>query len=140
MLLTEAMVGAVVVHVPPRVVSARVMVLPIHTVDGPVIGPVAGVRVTVTNCVSRALPQILVTSYVMIAVPADTPKTDPVVAFTLATAGLPLVHVPPVVLLVRVAEAPVHKLRVPPIPSTTGVVSTVMDCVSARGPQAFRMV
>jgi len=55
-------------------------------------------------------------------VPADTPVTKPVDASTVATDGVPLVHVPPVVVLFHVAEPPTHNGVVPVIVWATGAV------------------
>jgi len=51
----------------------------------------------------------------MTDVPAVTPVTIPLEAPTEATPGVPLVQVPPVVVLVHVADEPVHKGVVPEI-------------------------
>ena len=45
--------------------------------------------------VDTGLPQPLLTVYVMFVVPALTAVTSPVLAFTVAIAGLELLHVPP---------------------------------------------
>ena len=55
-------------------------------------------------------------------VPALTPVTRPVDAPTIATAGESLVHVPPVVELVHVSEAPMHIGVFPLIVWGAGVV------------------
>jgi len=44
----------------------------------------------------------------MTVVPAITPVTTPVDAPTVATAGVSLVHVPPVDVLLHVSEEPIH--------------------------------
>lgn len=38
--LTVATAGLLLLHVPPAVVSVSVMVVPTHTVDGPLIAPI----------------------------------------------------------------------------------------------------
>ena len=53
----------------------------------------------------------------MVAVPPLTPVTIPVVAPTVATAGVLLLHVPPVVGFVRVVVRPVHVVSVPAMPA-----------------------
>ena len=52
----------------------------------------------------------------MIAEPAVTPVTLPVLLRTVATAVLPLVQVPPVLTSVKVTEEPAHTVPIPLIP------------------------
>ena len=61
-LLTVAVVGAVLLQVPPVLVSASVILPLRHTVEGPVMGPVPGVGITVTRAVSRDEPQLFTKS------------------------------------------------------------------------------
>jgi hypothetical protein len=72
----------------------------------------------------------------MVEVPAVTPVTNPVVAFTVATAVSEDVQVPPVVpLLVIVVVAPTHIACVPDkVPAETGAV-TVTTLVLESLPQ-----
>jgi hypothetical protein len=51
----------------------------------------------------------------MVAVPATTPVTIPDDEPTVATEGAPLVHAPPVVLLLNVVLAPSHTVAMPDI-------------------------
>ena len=51
----------------------------------------------------------------MVEVPADTPVTTPVDEPIVATAGVLLLQVPPVVLLVNVVIAPIQVVSVPVI-------------------------
>jgi len=44
---TEAMERSLLLHVPPLVVSAKVIVKPVQTLDGPVMAPGAGKTFTV---------------------------------------------------------------------------------------------
>ena len=60
--------------------------------------------------------------------PADTPVTNPV-ASTVATVGVALVQVPPVVVLIQVAVEPTHNGVVPVIVWATGAV-TVTDLLA----------
>lgn len=62
----------------------------------------------------------------MVAVPADTPVTAPVVDPTVATPGLPLVQVPPEVPSVKVVEEPTQTLAVPPIVAGSGLMVTAL--------------
>ena len=62
----------------------------------------------------------------MVADPAETPITTPVVAFTEATAGLLLLHVPPMLpLLVKLADKPAQILAAPVIVPETASGLTV---------------
>jgi hypothetical protein len=63
---------------------------------------------TVTVLVADALehPPVPATVYVMVAVPAATPVTTPVEAFTVATAVLLDVQEPPVTVEAKVVVAP----------------------------------
>lgn len=61
----------------------------------------------------------------MMAVPAVTPVTIPVVAPTVATAGVLLLQVPPGVALLKVVVAPTQWRVVPVMPATTGAATTV---------------
>ena len=91
---TLAMVALLLLHTPPPVASASVLVAPVHAYKVPVIA--AGDALTVT--VARAVqPDAIV--YVIVAVPADTPVSAPVAAFMVATPVLLLLHVPPGVVL-----------------------------------------
>jgi hypothetical protein len=47
--------------VPPAVASARVMLVPTHSVPGPVIAATAGATPTVITLVATAVPQLVVT-------------------------------------------------------------------------------
>ena len=61
-LLTVAMVALLVVQLPPVVVSVSIMVLPAHTVDGPLIAPTTVPGVTVMVSLVAAVPQVVVTT------------------------------------------------------------------------------
>jgi hypothetical protein len=82
------------IHPPPVVASARVMVEPTATVPAPVIA--AGAAYTVNEVVTLLLPTV----YVIVTVPADTPETAPP-DVTVAIAVLLLLQVPPLVESVR---------------------------------------
>ena len=79
------------------------------------------------------------TVYVIILDPAATPVTTPVVAFTVATVGVPLDHVPPVPVVVNVV-VPVPQIVLVPliVPALPGVETvTVLVAVTAgQGPDA----
>jgi uracil phosphoribosyltransferase len=86
----------------------------------PVITAGNGLMVTVVN----TIPQV--TAYEIVAVPADTPATSPVVAFTVATPVLSLVHNPPETALVSVVVVPGQALKLPPITEGNGSVVKVV--------------
>lgn len=90
-LFTDAFTGWLLLQVPPDVVQASVVVLPLQTLVVPVIG--AGVVFTVTTLV---LVQVLVAVNVMMAVPAEMPVTTPDQVPTVATLGSLLSHEIPV--------------------------------------------
>ena len=63
--------------------------------------------------------------YVIVAVPALTPVTDPVDELTIAVAVFELDHVPPVVVFTKVTLEPSHTDVVPVIATTVGNAFTV---------------
>lgn len=126
-LVTVAIVGFTAVHVPP-VVGDSVVVDPIHTAAVPVIVTV-GLGLTVTGPVVLVQP-VAVFVKVKVAVPVDIAVTTPVVAFTVATAGLLLCQVPPV-FGVSVVVFPIHIADAPLIP-TVGRGLTVICMVSEQ--------
>ena len=67
---------------------------------------VTGAGVTVTTVFLEAEPQVLVTVYVIVALPTATPVTTPDVGFTVATLVLALDHTPPELALVSVVVEP----------------------------------
>ena len=70
----------------------------------------------------------------MFAVPTLTTVTTPLVAFTVATAVLLLLHAPPVLpVLVYVAVAPIHKGLVPLTVPALALVLTVNVCDANTG-------
>jgi len=70
----------------------------------------------------------------MTEVPADIPVTSPE-AFTVATPGIELVQVPPLVVLAHVAVEPIHNDGVPEIVWGTGAVMvTVFVAVLTQVP------
>ena len=71
----------------------------------------------------------------MTEVPAVTPVTTPVPEPTVATAGVPLVQVPPPVVLVQVWFDPIHIGVVPVIVWATGAdIVTVFVAVLTQAP------
>lgn len=128
-LVTVAIAGNTAVQVPP-VVGERVVVDPIHTADVPVMVTV-GLGFTVTGPVVLVHP-VAVLVKVKVAVPTDTAVTTPVVAFTVATEGLLLDHVPPV-FGDKVVVLPTH-IAVAPDILTEGRGLTFMATVSEQEP------
>ena len=110
-----------VLHVPPVVVSARVIVRPTQTNEAEeVIAP------TLPNTFTVAVteqPAALI--YVIVAAPGEMPLTTPVPEPIVAMAGLLLLHVPPVVALLRVVVKPGQTLVVPVIAVGNGFTVNV---------------
>ena len=66
--------------------------------------------------------------------PANTAVTKPVVAFTVATAVLLLVHVPPVTVDIYVSVDPKHKFWLPlNVPADGGAVTVTTRVAVASG-------
>lgn len=123
-LATVAMAGLLLVQVPP-VVGDKVVVAPTQIVLEPVMLTTGG-AVIVTEAVGLETQPVLVLVNVKVALPAVTPVTTPAFV-TVATAGLLLTQVPPVV-GDKVVVAPMQILSAPVI-LTTGVLLTVTGAV-----------
>jgi hypothetical protein len=102
--------------------------------------PAFGAAVTVTVLVAVALAHapVPVTVYVMVAVPAATPVTTPVLLFTIATAVLLDVQVPPTSpFLVNVTE-PLEQISCVPLTvpafGATATVTVLVAVASAHPP------
>jgi hypothetical protein len=111
--IPEASTEAVAVleedHEPPVVAHARVIVPPAHADPVPVMA--AGIAYTLTIAVTV----VPANEYVMVDVPADIPITTPLAEPIVATAGVLLLHEPPVALLANVVVAPIQVVSVPVI-------------------------
>ena len=119
--MTVAVAVLAVDHTPPVVAFAKVVVAPSHTAVVPVIEATEGALLIVTVVVTELVhPFELVNVYVIVAVPADTPLTAPVIEFTVATALFDEVHAPPEVVFVNVVVEPTHALITPPIGASVG--------------------
>ena len=93
---TEATPVLLLLQLPPEgPVLLNVAVALIQTVAAPLTVPAFGSGFTAINCVALLVPQLLVTVYVIVAFPGDTPVTAPVAGFTVATEGVTLLQVPP---------------------------------------------
>jgi len=111
---TVAMDGAPLVHVPPDVVLVQVCDSPIQMgVEPEMVCAVGAVMVTVLVAVLMQAP--MVTEYMMTDVPEDRPVITPVDVPAVATAGLPLVHVPPDDVPVHVCDEPTQMGEIPVI-------------------------
>jgi len=118
--------GAVVVdQLPPVAAMARLLLLPGHSVFAPLIAPIDGLT-TVTNALCTAVPQLLESMYIMVAVPGDTPKTTPEL-ITLATDGDRLIQVPPLTESESTPNEPKHTEVGPVIVPLRGVVCTFTE-------------
>jgi hypothetical protein len=126
-LVTVAMVELLLAQVPP-VVGDKVVEAPTQIVLAPVMDT-TGNALTVTAAVGAETQPVVELVNVKVAVPTDTAVTTPVRASTVATAGVLLTHVPPV-LGDKVVVAPIHMLLAPVI-FTAGVGFTVTDGVEA---------
>lgn len=115
----------VAVHKPPLTESVRVMLLPVHTDEGPVTVPAFGNGLTVIKNDAAALPQMLVTVYIMLSVPAETPDTIPDVP-TVAMPAVTLLQVPPDNVSVSVIALSAHTVCRPVIAPATGNGFTVI--------------
>lgn len=126
---TDPVVGTLLVHVPPDDASLNVVVKPTHTFVTPVIA--AGSGLTVTGVVAKQpVPKV----YEIIGVPVANPATIPVPAPTDPSAGLLLLHVPPVVPSLNVVVEPTHTFVVPVI--TAGLGLTVIGKMTLQLPAA----
>ena len=105
----DAVALELLLHVPPVVASASVVVEPTHTDAVPVIAAGSGFTVTI----AFDWQPVVVSTYDMATVPALTPVTMPVAAPTVAVPVPPLTHVPLGDVLASVVVAPTHTCIVP---------------------------
>jgi hypothetical protein len=107
-------------HVPPGIGSVKVVHSPMHTAVPPLIGPMG---FTVTVLVTEQVP----IAYVIIVEPPVGPDgvTTPVEEIV-ATAGLPLVHTPPVGVLDKASVVLAHTVDEPAIAVGAGATVTLM--------------
>ena len=92
---TVATEGEPLVHVPPAVVFARVVVVPTHADVIPVMTVNTGGAFTVSDCCAVTVPpQPPVMVYKMLQVPAATAVTTPEEALTVAKVVLLLLQAP----------------------------------------------
>jgi len=124
--VTVATAGLLLAQVPP-VAGDRIMVAPIQILSAPVM-LTTGVLLTVTAAVGRETQPVVVLVKVNVAVPAETAVTTPSLV-TVATAGLLLTQVPPMVGDNPVV-APIQML-LEPVMETVGKALTVTGAVAA---------
>jgi hypothetical protein len=118
-----ATVVLLLLHVPPNIALLSVIVVPWHTVVVPVIGA-TGFTVTVVVAIQ---PADVV--YTIAVVPADTPDTMPDDNPTVATPGVPELHVPPVGTSLRVVVLPWHTVVFPVIADGSVLTVTVVEAL-----------
>ena len=121
-------------QVPLLAASLKVTVAPAHTTDVPLIAPALGSGLTVTTLVALAEPQLLVTVYDIVAVPAAEPVIAPPLNPREATADDEL-QAPPLVASLKVTVAPIHNDAVPFIVPAFGIEFTVTVFVAFAVPQ-----
>ena len=139
---TVATDGVRLLQLPPLVpLLVKVAVDPTQTVAAPLTVPAMAAGFTVITLFELNVPQLLVTVYLMVELPAATPVTTPVDAFTVATDVLRLSQLPPVVpLLVYVVVAPAQIGDAPlTVPAFTAAL-TVIDLDELAVPQLLVMV
>src|ERR1017187_412534 len=104
---TVATDGVRLFQVPPLVpLLVNVVADPVQTVRAPLIVPATGSGLTVIAADAIEVPQVLVTVYFMVALPAALPVTTPVLEFTVAAAVLLLLLENVVVAATQTVEAP----------------------------------
>ena len=95
MLLTTAIELLELCHRPPDVVSVKEMVSPTQTVEGPEMLPTSGSGFIDIVLDEVAVPQLLLTVYVIVSMPGDRAVINPVMP--IEADELLLSHVPPVI-------------------------------------------
>jgi len=111
---TVAMIGLLLLHVPPVVASVRAVELATHVVAVPAIAVGNGLTVTVFVTLQPA-PGVYVITAVPVAIPVTIPVAGPTDAFV-----LPVLHVPPVTGSLSVVVAPIQTVAVPVIGEGNG--------------------
>jgi hypothetical protein len=122
-------------HVPPVAGFVKTIVEPMQTDEEPAITPAFGNALTDTTIVAAIVPQLLVTVYDMVVVPAAIAATIPVVEPIVATAVFTDVQTPPLVALLKVVLPEGHTVAVPVIVPAFGEGLTVTTIVAAAVPQ-----
>jgi hypothetical protein len=110
-----------VLQLPPPVAQVRGIVRPSHTCNGPDIAAGSTLTVIVFDRV-QPVPTI---PHTIVTVPGVTPITIPLEAPTVATDGVPELHVQPGVVVDNVAGWPTHAVPGPVIAAGNGFTVTV---------------
>jgi hypothetical protein len=139
LLLIVATEELAVDHAPPETVDKNVTVLPTQTDCVPLKVPADGAATIVTVVVALALehPPEPATVYVIVAVPAPTPVTKPVLELIVATELLLELHVPPEEVELNILLPPAHIVVFPLIVPATGFALTVTVLVAVALGQPF---
>ena len=127
--LTVAMLVSLLVQDPPVMLEVNVVVPPTQISCVPLRVPADGGAVTVMVLVAVAFaqPPVPFLVYVMIAVPAATPLTTPVEAFTVAIPVALLDQLPPDTVEVNVVVPPTQIPCVPlRVPADGGLVTVMV--------------
>ena len=114
-------VAVPLLHAPPVVAVARVVVLPAHTFLEPVM-PAGKGFIVIVLVTSHPAPS----EYVIVTAPVTNPLTTPVAEPTDASTGLLLLHVPPVVMCVSDIAPPTHTPLAPLMAAGNEVTFTVV--------------
>jgi len=134
---TAAVAGVKEDHAPPVALLLSDVAEAWHTLVVPLIKPASGEGFTVTTLVAANVPQPLVTTYEIVAVPAVTPVMIPIDGSTVAVPGLIEIQVPPPAASERVVVAVGHTVAVPVIVPVFGKGFTVTTVVAYEVPQAL---
>jgi hypothetical protein len=121
-------------QVPPGAASVYIVNEPVHTDVGPTIVPALGAGLMLIVCVATAVPQKLLTVYIIVSMPGVIPVTRPLVLLIVA---LPFVavHTPPGDVDVNVTGALVHTSVGPDIVPAVGIILIAMGLMATAVPQ-----
>ena len=131
-LLMNAILLSELTQVPPVVEELNELVPPIQIACTPLNVPALGGAVTFINrtAVAFAQPPVPATEYVIVAVPAATPVTNPVEEFIVAIEPLELVQLPPEIEEESVLVPAIQIACVPDNVPATGAAVTVTTRVA----------
>ena len=115
---------------PPVVPSIKTVDEPEQTLAVPVIDDGKGLTVTVAVVVHP--PEAVYVIRVVPPVPV-APVTIPLVKPIVAAVVLPLLHVPPVVASIKVADEPGHIANTPVMPGGSGFINTIVATAQPAG-------
>ena len=133
LLFTEAVPGALLVHVPPVIILPMVTHEPRQSADGPVITYGATIMVTVFDVIHPA-PVVAV----MVPVPTAAPVAIPVVGFIVSIVGSTLLQVTGEVAVVYRVDVKLQKPELPEM--VAGFAFTVTTTVRTHPVAAMRPV